>query len=91
MDVQMPVMDGEEATRRIRQLERSRNAPRTPIVGLTANAMAHQKAAYKACGMDAIVAKPIDVAELFATIEQVLPASANEPAMEARAGASGRR
>ncbi|WP_304188406.1 hypothetical protein, partial [Phenylobacterium aquaticum] len=45
---------------------------RTPIVALTANAMAHQIAEYKAAGMDGFVAKPIEVARLFAVIQQVL-------------------
>ncbi|HEY5409323.1 MAG TPA: ATP-binding protein [Caulobacteraceae bacterium] len=69
MDVQMPVMDGLEATRRIRAL--GDEAALTPIIGLTANAMAHQREAYMAAGMDGLVAKPISPAALVAEISRV--------------------
>jgi signal transduction histidine kinase/ActR/RegA family two-component response regulator len=72
MDVQMPIMDGPTATRAIREAERIRGRARTPIVALTANAMAHQIAEYRAAGMDGFVAKPIDVEKLFAAIEAAL-------------------
>jgi signal transduction histidine kinase/CheY-like chemotaxis protein len=72
MDVQMPIMDGPTATRAIREAERARGRARTPIVALTANAMAHQIADYRAAGMDGFVAKPIDVEKLFAAIEAAL-------------------
>jgi signal transduction histidine kinase/ActR/RegA family two-component response regulator len=72
MDVQMPIMDGPTATRAIREAERTRGRPRTPIVALTANAMAHQIAEYRAAGMDGFVAKPIDIEQLFAAIEAAL-------------------
>ncbi|HZZ89119.1 MAG TPA: ATP-binding protein, partial [Caulobacteraceae bacterium] len=78
MDVQMPVMDGPTATARIRALEREGGRRRTPIVALTANAMTHQVAEYLACGMDAVVAKPIKVEQLFGAIEAMLSA-ADEP------------
>ena len=68
MDVQMPVMDGPTATRRIRELELQRGQARTPIIALTANAMAHHEQEYLAAGMDALVAKPIKLAELFAVL-----------------------
>ncbi len=70
MDVQMPVMDGLEATRRIRALDTP--AARTPILGLTANAMAHQKAAYMAAGMNGVVAKPISPAALVAEMARAM-------------------
>jgi PAS domain S-box-containing protein len=66
MDVQMPRMDGPTATRAIRQREAQTGRRRTPIIALTANAMSHQTDAYRAAGMDAVVAKPIQVGELFA-------------------------
>jgi signal transduction histidine kinase len=72
MDVQMPVMDGPTATRTIRRLEAAAGRPRTPIIGLTANAMAHQILEYRAAGMDAVVTKPIQVRELFETLQSVL-------------------
>ncbi len=73
MDVQMPVMDGLEATRRIRALGGSVGA--VPIIGLTANAMAHQREAYMAAGMDGLVAKPISPAALIAEIARVVGAA----------------
>ena len=75
MDVQMPVMDGPTATRAIRELERAKGRARTPIIALTANAMAHQIAEYRAAGMDGFVSKPIDIEKLFAAIEQALEQS----------------
>jgi CheY-like chemotaxis protein len=72
MDVQMPLMDGVDAAREIRRREALAGRPRTPIIALTANAMAHQAADYRAAGMDAIVAKPIDIGQLLATLQQVL-------------------
>jgi len=68
MDVQMPVMDGAEATRAIRAREAATGRARTPIVALTANVMSHQVEAYAEAGMDAFVAKPIAVAELYEAI-----------------------
>ena len=72
MDVQMPVMDGLTATREIRRLEAETGRARTPIVALTANAMAHHQAQYLAAGMDAMTPKPIELERLVATLEQVL-------------------
>ncbi len=63
-------MDGVEATRRIRGLD----APEatTPIIGLTANAMAHQRVAYLEAGMDGVASKPISPADLICEIARVL-------------------
>jgi signal transduction histidine kinase/ActR/RegA family two-component response regulator len=72
MDVQMPVMDGVTATRAIRDAERAAGRPRTPIIALTANAMAHQREEYRLAGMDSVVTKPIRIEELFGAIEAVL-------------------
>jgi PAS domain S-box-containing protein len=77
MDVQMPVMDGLEATRRIRGLDS--RAARTPILGLTANAMAHQRIDYMAAGMNGVVAKPISPAALVAEIARVMAEHASAP------------
>jgi PAS domain S-box-containing protein len=74
MDVQMPVMDGPTATRAIRAREAETGRPRTPIVALTANAMSHQVAEYRAVGMDAHVSKPIEAAKLFEAVETALDA-----------------
>ena len=68
MDIQMPGVDGLEATRQIRQLEALAGADPTPIIALTADTMRHQLEACLAAGMDAHVAKPINVAELMRTL-----------------------
>ncbi|MFI4933221.1 MAG: ATP-binding protein [Caulobacterales bacterium] len=70
MDIQMPNMDGIEATRAIRALRGE--AANVPIIGLTANAMAHQRAIYLAAGMNDVVAKPISPAALLVGIAQVI-------------------
>jgi signal transduction histidine kinase len=72
MDVQMPVMDGPAAARAIRDAERAQGRPRTPIVALTANAMAHQHAEYMAAGMDQVVAKPLQLADLLGAMSKAL-------------------
>jgi two-component system, sensor histidine kinase len=72
MDVQMPVMDGLAATAEIRRLERDQGRRRTPIIALTANAMAHQVEQYLAAGMDGHVAKPIAAADLFQALSAVM-------------------
>ena len=55
MDIQMPEMDGVQATREIRRREAETGRARTPILAVTANAMVHQVAAYQAAGMDGVV------------------------------------
>jgi signal transduction histidine kinase len=71
MDVQMPRMDGPTATRAIRSRELTRGDPPIPIVALTANVMSHQLEAYRAAGMNGVIAKPIVVAELYAVINSL--------------------
>jgi signal transduction histidine kinase/ActR/RegA family two-component response regulator len=68
MDMQMPVMDGLTATREIRALEAREGRPRTPVVMLTANALAEHVAAANAAGADRHLAKPFDAAELIETV-----------------------
>ena len=72
MDVQMPVMDGVEATRLIREMDGPMS--RAPIVAMTANALAHQQASYIAAGMNGAVAKPLSPAALVSGIAAVLGA-----------------
>jgi CheY-like chemotaxis protein len=64
MDVQMPVMDGLEAARRIRAAEAENNTPRTRILALTANAQTEDRDAVLAAGMDGLLVKPLDRARL---------------------------
>ncbi len=72
MDVAMPVMDGPTAVREIRAREAAQGRARTPIVALTANAMAHQIVEYLAEGMDGHIAKPIEAAKLFQALADAL-------------------
>jgi signal transduction histidine kinase/ActR/RegA family two-component response regulator len=76
MDIQMPVMDGISAAQAIRQAEKATGRRRTPIVALTANALTHQVEEYLAAGMEAHVAKPIEIARLYDAISTVLNAAA---------------
>ncbi|HEX8568651.1 MAG TPA: ATP-binding protein [Caulobacteraceae bacterium] len=72
MDVQMPLMDGMEATREIRARERAEGRPRVPIIGVTANAMPHHVTACAEAGMDAHVSKPIRPAALVEALSDAL-------------------
>ncbi|MFZ5719544.1 MAG: PAS domain S-box protein [Pseudomonadota bacterium] len=65
MDMQMPVMDGLAATRRMRALEAEAGAGRTPICMLTANAMADHRLAAEEAGADAFLTKPINAEGLI--------------------------
>lgn len=74
MDIQMPNMDGYEATQAIReQLAHDSHNQTVPIVALTANAMKDVQGKVKAAGMTEFVVKPIDFDDLFNTIEKVVP------------------
>ena len=64
MDIQMPVLNGYEATRRIRALPRP-DAAGVPIIAISANAFREDVAAALEAGMNAHVAKPIEVEELY--------------------------
>jgi PAS domain S-box-containing protein len=86
MDCQMPVMDGLEATRAIRLEER--HGKRVPIVALTANALASDRQACLAAGMDEHLAKPLELARLEACLAQYLTGHSAKPVAEARAAQS---
>ncbi len=77
MDVQMPVMDGLEATSKIRELEQG-TGRHLPIIAMTAHAMKGDRELCLAAGMDDYVAKPIRAQELLETIANVL-ARVEEP------------
>ncbi|RTV36123.1 hybrid sensor histidine kinase/response regulator [Pseudomonas aeruginosa] len=72
MDGEMPEMDGFEATRLIRREERAQGWPRVPIVALTAHILDEHRRAGIEAGMDAYLGKPVDRAELYATLERLL-------------------
>lgn len=71
MDIQMPVMDGYAATKEIRALENPAQAD-IPIVAMTANAFEEDKKRALDCGMNAHIAKPIDVEKLIEVVTNIL-------------------
>jgi len=87
MDCQMPVMDGYEATRALRQQPQWRDLP---VIAMTANALVGDRDKVLAAGMNDHVAKPINVDELFATLARwIRPAAAlpdEAPAIDRQAG-----
>ncbi|MEL6716582.1 MAG: response regulator, partial [Planctomycetota bacterium] len=70
MDVEMPEMDGLEATRAVRAREATSGAAPAFLVAMTGRAFEHDRAACREAGMDAHIAKPVDRSELFTLLEQ---------------------
>ena len=85
MDVQMPEMDGFEATTAIREKEKS-SGQHVPIIAVTAHAMKGDRERCLAVGMDGYLAKPIQAKELFAVIERALPDLVERPDKSETAG-----
>ena len=71
MDIQMPVMDGHEATRRIRNLE-DKELAKVPVVAMTANAFDEDRKAAKECGMNGFISKPINMQEVVQALKMCL-------------------
>ncbi len=82
MDIQMPVMDGLEATRRIRELEVT-TGTRTPIIALTAHALRADRDRAHEAGVDAYLTKPLRVDGLVGAIEEHLAGAAETPVPDA--------
>lgn len=74
MDIQMPEMDGLEATRRIRQLEKVKGAKPIPIIAMTAHVLNDSEGIARKAGMNDFIAKPFDPADLAHKLSAVLPA-----------------
>jgi CheY-like chemotaxis protein len=72
MDVQMPVMDGIEATRVIRDKKAGEKNSRIPIIAVTAYAMRGDEQKFLDAGMDGYISKPVDSAELMRELERLL-------------------
>ena len=70
MDIMMPVMNGYEATKMIRSLDRE-DAKKIPIIAMTANAFTEDRIRAKEAGMDEHVAKPVDVELLIKVIHKL--------------------
>jgi CheY-like chemotaxis protein len=73
MDISMPKMDGKEATRKIREIEAKDGLDRTPIVALTAHAMAEDKDEILSHGLDYYLTKPLKKAELHERVRSLAP------------------
>jgi len=78
-DVHMPVMDGFTMTSEIRGIEKGENRKRTPIVAVTADAMAGEEERCKAAGMDDYLAKPVGLDGLRTTLRRWLPETTEAP------------
>lgn len=79
MDVQMPGTNGLQATQRIREQESQRSLARTPIVAVTANAMAGNRATCLAAGMDGYTTKPVSPQALMAAMDAALRGDRDTP------------
>ena len=73
MDVQMPVMDGLEATRQIRRLTSAASKPSLPIIAMTANAIQGDRGKCLDAGMDDYVSKPVSPQGLAEVLGKWLP------------------
>ncbi|WP_394558183.1 PAS domain S-box protein [Aquipseudomonas alcaligenes] len=72
MDVQMPRMDGLEATRRIRQHEQANGLRPTPIIALTASVLEQDRRAAREAGMDGFASKPLEMDKLLAEVARMI-------------------
>jgi len=82
MDLQMPVMDGLEATRRIRAFEQAQRRKPVPVIALSASVLEQDRRNARAAGMDGFASKPLEPARLFREIARVLSLHATGDAMD---------
>jgi len=80
MDIQMPVMDGIEATRLIREAEKT-TSQHIPIIAVTAHALSGDRERFLAAGMDEYISKPLQLDELFQKLEQFSPGARRKGAL----------
>jgi CheY-like chemotaxis protein len=85
MDIQMPVLNGYEASKAIRQLDDSA-ASRVPIIAMTAHAMNSSKHACTDAGMDDFISKPVNMNILVQKLKQWLPQQAANRRLEESGG-----
>ena len=78
MDVMMPVMNGYEATKKIRSLKDSGKA-NIPIIAMTANAFEEDKNQALECGMDKFISKPFDINDLLTKLKEMLDMKVHTP------------
>jgi len=78
MDIQMPVMDGYEATRQIREWEKKQGKITTPIIALTAHALEEEKNKCLDAGCDDFLTKPVKKKDLLKRIEAVIKKRIND-------------
>ncbi len=83
MDIQMPEMDGLEATRRIREMEVRNHTSQTPIVAMTAHAMSGDRERYLAAGMDDYISKPLQKEKLLELVARLAPSSSSSSSLPA--------
>jgi len=88
MDVQMPGMDGLEATRQLREAEQRSGRNRTPVIAMTASVLDQDREATAAAGMDGFTSKPVDIVALTQEMARVLGFGAGTAAVAAAASAS---
>jgi CheY-like chemotaxis protein len=75
MDIQMPVMDGLEATKQIRSMQSLQGTRRLPIVALTASALHEQRQACLDADMDGVITKPVTRKSLAEALASIVPMS----------------
>ncbi|MEM8865209.1 MAG: response regulator, partial [Planctomycetota bacterium] len=89
MDVQMPIMDGFQATEAIRESEATNDLAPTPIVAMTAHSMRGDRERCLRAGMSSYLSKPLDLAKLISVVESVATAGQVDVAMASPAAAPG--